>query len=240
MKIKDMTPIFQSIAEYIAKCEADEVEAKGALLMSKDAYIQQKSAVYFAELDKENKQLVEYLERGDKILSESGSLFPDGSDKDRYQEFLLAMNKLNEDTGENKLPPLESWLEFLGLSHETMFWVYQIGHQLLEQKNYKDAAAIFFTLSMLYPFACDHWLGFGFAQQGSLDPRALASFTQASSLDPDNPMPRYQKAKIHLEQKQFDQALVELNRLMEIAEDKKLDSLKPELVKLIEQAKCEQ
>jgi hypothetical protein len=183
VNIKDISPVFQNIADYIAKCEADEVEAKGALLMSKDVYIQQKSAVYFAELDKEN-----------------------------------------------KLPPLESWLEFLGLSHETMFWVYQIGHQLLEQKNYKDAAAIFFTLSMLYPFACDHWLGFGFAQQGS-----LASFTQVSSLDPDNPMPRYQKAKIHLEQKQFD--LIELNRLMEIAEDKKIDSLKPELVQLIKQVK---
>ncbi len=130
---------------------------------------------------------------------------------------------------------IKSYQAFVGLSDETLLWMYQVGDQFFGEQRFEEAFAIFSLVTQLNPLVCDFWIAFALTQMRQNDPsEALKSFAFAIVADPSHPIPRYQSAKLYLQLEQKQDAMIELEVLEEIIRLKQLDSLSPLVTELKE------
>ncbi len=240
MKLKNDS-VFAEMAKLIAEGQADELQSKQKLLMSRDVYIEQKTTALILELEKAYKELLHHMEKGRELLLESLNLLPYAEQEHHAKEFLIAMNKLSLPIEIEQVSKAGSWQKFLGFTNETIFWIYSVGFKFFEEKKYENALALFLMLTLLNPAVSDNWISLGFSQKNLfLNTQALNSFFIASSLAAENPTPRYQSAEIYLCLGEFDKAAVELDALTHIVESQKIDSLRPLLESMINKIKNRQ
>ena len=241
MKLENTKSIFSELAALIAESQADELAVKQRLMMPREKYIEQKTLGLIHDLEKEHKKTLHYMEQARKLLLEDLKNLPDQEKEHHARELLLAMSKLSHNVEMEEVIAATSWQKFLGLSDETLIWIYKLGLKFFEKKSNEEALSLFLMLPMLNPLVADYWIALGFAQKElSLQDLALNSFSSASFLNPDNPTPVYQNAKIYLHLGQFDDALQELEVLTGIIEKQKLDFLKPQLELLLTKAQNKQ
>ncbi len=209
--------------------------------MPREKYVKQKILGLIHDLEENHKKILDSMTQARKTLLVDLKNLPDIEKEHHAKELLIAMDKLSHNIEIEQITAATSWQKFLGLSNETLIWIYKLGFQFFENKNNEEAFPLFLMLTLLNPFVADYWIALGFVQKGlSLEVVALDSFSLAALLNPDNPTPRYQNAEIHLHLGQFDKALLELESLAEIIEKQKLDSLKPEFELLFNKAQNKQ
>ncbi|MES2199632.1 MAG: hypothetical protein V4489_05655 [Chlamydiota bacterium] len=241
MKLENTESIFSELAELVAESQADELEVKHKLPMAREEYIKQKTLSLIADLEKEHKKTLKSMEEARKILLADLENLPEVEREHHAKELLIAMDRLSRNVEMEQVTAATSWQKFLGLSNETLIWIYKLGFQFFEHKDNEKALSLFLMLAMLNPLVSDYWIALGFAQKGlSLEAAAINSFSSASFLNSDNPTPIYQSAEIYLHLGEFDKALLELEALAEIIERQKLDALKPQFELLFNKTKNKQ
>lgn len=230
--------MYSPLAELIITQQAEELEATNGLLIPKDEYIKDHILPLEDELDKHFKSVEgRFKKAGELLQAELALLSP--AEKASYEKDLLngfnTINLLGTDPSkiENKMTlfSANTFQDFLGLSNETLLWIYSIGHRFIEEQKAEESYAIFHMLVSLNSLVCDYWIALGFAQKlmhQELD--ALNSFSMASLLNPENPIARYQSAKIYLNMNQLDDALEEVKVLESIIETQNLEQLKSSML----------
>ncbi|MES2199658.1 MAG: tetratricopeptide repeat protein [Chlamydiota bacterium] len=237
----DDEPLFIELAKVIANRQADELAVKGQLTIERGLFVEQKMATIVEALNDENTKIRKSLIKANQLLMEDLELLPNVEKELRTQELSVMTDKLNQVVDPDQLVAAGSWQNFLNLSNETLLWIYNLGYRCFEEKKYKEASSLFLILTLLNPLVCDYWVALGFAQRGLLlDASALNSFVTATTLNPDNPAARYQAADIYLQLKQPTEAIEELEALLKIIEDQRLDVLRPCTELLLDTAKKEQ
>ena len=241
MQSTNKESIFTELASLVAEDQADELEGKQQLLMPREQYVKQKKTALIYELERENKELLEHMATAKHILSENLQILPQEEKGYYAKEFITAMDRLTHNIEIKQMVTEDSWQSLLGFSNKTMFWIYSLGYNLFEEKNYNEALSLFLMLTTLNSTVPDNWIALGLTQKNlSLEDCALNSFNTASLLNPENPTSRYQSAEIYLHLGEFDKALIELEALSEIIESQKLESLRPQLEFLLSKAKNKQ
>ena len=206
----------------------------------KDEYIKEKTAKILLQLSEHFQNTEEIFKLSFRLLYEELSSLPE---KERItQEFSHALEmiglltNLEELAKHTELLPANTYQEFLGISNETLLWMYKVGHKFYEEKNFDNASAIFRLVVQLNPLVYDYWTAFAFAQLNQNKPEdALHSFASAIYIDPEGPVARYQSSKIYLSLGKTEDALIELEVLENIANTNNRESLKP----LIEELKAQ-
>lgn len=240
--------LFLPLAELIANTQADELQVKNQLLTSRENYVADKTASILQSLEEQSKKMLHSMQKLNTILTQELALLSKPEQEIHTKEFNIALERLDQikksPEGITKDPTLldsESWQKFLGLSEATVLWLYQIGRQHYEQQKLEEAQTLFHLLIMLNSLDCDHWIGLGFTQKSLSQPQqALDFFAMAILLNPENPISRYQSAKLYLELGQFEDALIELEVLSQIVEKEKLDFLKSDIEVLFTKARNRQ
>ncbi|NLT02615.1 MAG: tetratricopeptide repeat protein [Bacteroidales bacterium] len=86
-----------------------------------------------------------------------------------------------------------------------------LGNLELSKKNYKDALDAFRKGYVNHPDVAEVWFGAGMAYVGLKDRvEAMAALTKAIELDQSNPEAYYQRALLHLKNKNTEEAMHDL------------------------------
>ncbi len=103
-----------------------------------------------------------------------------------YETKMDGLKMLDDPESFNKfLAQGKSISEVLGFSDEAIDKLYQMAHQLLIQKRYKEAKDAFFFLVTIAPHVSECWLGLGLAYgQCKETEGAMHSFLRAIALSP--------------------------------------------------------
>lgn len=248
MDSSSLDSLFPSLAELLANRQADELQVKNQLLTSRENYIAEKTASISQTLQDQSKKMLDSMEMLHDLLLQELATLSNTEKEEIKKEFTTALERLSKINAspeglikDPKILSSDTWQGFLGLSSKTLLWLYQIGRQHYEQNRLEEALTFFQLLIMLNTLDCDHWIGLGFTQKSlSQLPEALNSFAVALILNPKNPMPRYQSAKLYLQLGQFEDAVIELDILSEIIQEESLDFLKSEVEILYNKAKIRQ
>ncbi len=225
---------YAPLAELLAIQKADELEARKGLLVPKDQYIKDHIPSIEEELNTHFTKLEQRFKKAGHLLQKALHLLSPAEKAPYEKDLLHGLNIIqllgtNPSAIENKMTlfTANTYQEFLGISNETLLWIYSIGHTFIEEKKGQEAYAIFHMLISFNSLISDYWIALGFAQnllKEDLD--ALNSFSMASLLNPESPISRYQSAKIYLHLNQYDDALAEIEALEEIIKSLNLDQLK--------------
>lgn len=222
---------FTPLGESIAQSMVDELEVKGGLLGSKPAYIEQKKKEILDDVEDEFLKLEEYLARGGTIIGEKLKLLPVVEQKKIGKELEKMAKAVDSFL---TIPPkeLSSKEEVLqvkmGLSNETLLWIYSIGYQLSTENNYEDALPIFKVLTTLNPLVVDYFIAQGLSERAlQYNEEALYSFAMAILLNPNHLLARYNSAEIYLNLHQTADAEAELEVLEDIVRTENLTDFKP-------------
>jgi type III secretion system low calcium response chaperone LcrH/SycD len=101
--------------------------------------------------------------------------------------------------------------EIFGISDLVLFCFYKVGHALYAEKAYRDAAQVFFFLTILSPFVKDYWLALGMAEKLSDDyEQALYAFAMASLMNINDPEPHLHATECYILLKNVPLAVAEL------------------------------
>lgn len=240
--------LFLSLAGLMANAQADELQVKNQLLTSREQYVSAKTASILETLQQQSQKMLQSMRMANSIIKEQLTHLPN-PEKEKYtKEFSTALERLNQTKTQleellkdPKILKADAWQDFLGLSEETLLWLYQIGRRHYEQKLLEESSVIFHLLVMLNSLDSDCWIGLGFSQKSLLQlQEALDSFATAIVLSPENPIARYQSATLYLELGQFEDAIIELEILSEIVQKENLNSFKSEVEELLNKAKNRQ
>lgn len=232
--------IYQPLAELMVHQQADELAVEGKLLESREQYVKNHVTVLTEQLYAHSKKMEKRFKSAGALLKAELDLIP-AAEKAIYEKDLSQAMDLLTKLGENPEAidkkeirmAANTYQEFLGLSNNTLLWIYSIGHKLFEERKGEEAYGIFQLLVSLNSLVSDYWVALGFVQHFVKEQQeSLNSFSMASILNPENPISRYQSAKIYLELSQFDDARVELEVLEKIITTQPLEHLKPSLVSL--------
>lgn len=121
----------------------------------------------------------------------------------------------------------------VGLSDETLLWIYGIGLELFEANQAQEASLIFLMLVLLNPLISDYWIALGITQRSLKEEEAaIYSFEMAALMNLNNPIPSYNLAEIYLKQKELEQAKKQLYLLEEIVKNQHREDLEPALVSI--------
>lgn len=220
-------PEFTKLADIIVNAQADELEAKQPLPISRELYVKGKTAALIETLQKDYKNLQLCMEKLNEILILELHTLSQVKRAQHRQEFILATNRLRSNIDPEELTAAGSWQNLLKLSNETLLWIYQIGYQRFEENKLEEAFSAFLTLVMLNPLVCDYLIALGITQKAlSQETPALHTFSLASILEPEHAIPRYHCAEIYLLAGKFDDALLELKALGEIIQKQNINSLR--------------
>lgn len=226
--------MYAPLAELLITEQADELEVKKGLLVSKEQYIKDHIPPLEEALDKHFKKIEDRFKKAGELIQKALHLLSP-AEKAPYEKDILhglkTINLLATDPSaiEDKMTlfAANTFQEFLGISNETLLWIYSIGYRFIEEKKGEEAYAIFHMLVSFNSLISDYWVALGFAQKlVKEEVDALNSFSMASLLNPENPISRYQSAKLYLNMNQLDDALAEIEALEEIIESQNLTQLK--------------
>ena len=226
---------FTPFGKDLATSMAEELEVKGGLLLEKNTYIKQKTKEFIETIDKEILKREQNMDRAGKLLKEKLALLP-SLEKTKIEEELghsaeIVISFL-KDIQDKKEPTLtnkeETFQSLLGLSNETLLWIYTIGYNFSLENKHEEALAIFQMLTSLNPLVSDYFVAQGLSERSlKSNQEALYSFAMASILNPEQPISRYNAAEIYLETGQVEDAKLELEALEKIIETNSLIPLKP-------------
>lgn len=234
-------PLFTEIARVVANAQADELAVKQRLMIPRDLFVEQKMESIVEALKEENKKILDSLAKANELLMEDLNLLSNEEREHHVQELEAAIDKISGKIDQEVLAQADSLQKILGLSNETVLWIYKLGYKYFEMGKYEESYSLFLVLTLLDPLVGDYWSALGFAQRGLLlDANALKSFSLASNLSPANPTIRYQLAEIYLKLKQPVEAMTEAGILMEIIKKQNLDGLKPHAELLLSAVQKEQ
>lgn len=100
---------------------------------------------------------------------------------------------------ESQVDPTLIFQNILGISNDTVNFIYQLGKQLINENEYEKAAAIFTFLHFLNPFVSEFWMGAGMSlYYGGLNEEALIDLEIAHLLATDRAAPWVYTALCHL------------------------------------------
>lgn len=158
-------------------------------------------------------ELFERIERAKNILK-------DGFRKEKHISWQLysdAEEKLKEKSDVDLSQ--KTLQEHMDLSWDFMDKVYAIGKNLLSEKHFEDAAAVFELLCYLNPNVFDYWLGFA-ASLHELHhvEDALFAYGKCLTLNPENPLIFYQIANVFYDCKENDACVRALDIAIEHAQ----------------------
>lgn len=241
-KEESATAELTKIAEDQACKEADVLEVKHSLPMSRKLYVENKTAQYLNELKKELAKLLVQMNKVSVVINEKLQNLPDIERNVYAKELTLAVEILNnQDIDSAKFEEAGSLQKIVKLSNETLLWIYRIGAQFFEEKKFEDSICFFRFLVILNPNVCDYWIALGTAQQAFADKsQALLSFSLAVILEPEHVEARRLCAEANMSLGQFEEAFVEIQALAEIIKKQKLDSLRPLLEELQNKVRVKQ
>ena len=223
---------FSPLGESIAESMADELEVKGGLLTPRKSYIKHKTDEITQSIDAELLKREQRMKKaGEIIKGKLSSLAP--AEKERVERelrhsaesitSLLTPSENSEGMTEDK-----TMQSILGISNETLLWIYSIGYELSLAKHHEEALCIFQTLTTLNPLVADYFVAEGLAERAlHHNKEALNSFAMASLMNPNQAISRYNSAELYLEQHQAEDASLELEVLEEIIAAGNLTDLKP-------------
>lgn len=167
--------IRQNIKENLAGEEYRERIPKAYQSLQKDLR-SHLSRVQFEALTDEFGQIYDKLE----LLSKQKA--------DSFDELLEKMDAIPD-----------SFQEIMGLSDETIEHCYQSGCRCFEAHHYKEAADIFFLLSVLSPYRFNIWLSQGLAEKKARHyDKALRAFAMATLIDMANIAPHIHSIECYL------------------------------------------
>ena len=211
---------FGPLAHQMAEEKLQEVQAKGGNLLPSNVYIKQQEQSILQTLDKQLLFVGETLQLASEVLKKSIDLLPLAKKQEVEEEMQKAFDGLMTQIDDPfKADGTKSLQESLGLSNKTLLWMYQAGHEAFVQKNYKEAHAVFFLLTILNALVSDYWTALGMSQRHlNLESEALYAFATASILNPDKPLPRYHSADIYCALGQIEDAEIEVEELSRIAQ----------------------
>ena len=215
-----ITTLFGPAAHALAEEKLHELQAKGgSLMLSKDAYIKQQEKVILSTLDKQLAWVGSALRQASAILHERLEALPSSKREVIRDELTRAFEGFADNINKSR-DTLEPLQVMLGISRETMLWMYSVGRETFTEKRYEEAQGIFFLLTMLNAFVADYWTAFGMSQRHTdHEEEALYSFAMAICLQPDKPLPRYHSADIYCKLGKIDDACIELEELSRIVAD---------------------
>lgn len=221
--------VFAPFGELVARSLAEELEVKGGLLQPKDLYIKQKTEDIVSAIETELSKREKNLNRAAAALHEKLFLLPRIQREKIEKEMIGAEGKVVDILApKEEIRKEDTFQSLLGLSNDTLLWIYSIGYQLFEDGKKEDAFAIFQMLTTLNPLVADYWIAEGLTQKAlNYDMESLHSFAMASIMKPNNPIPRCQSVEIYLKIGQIDSARLEFAALEKIMQSAAYPELGP-------------
>lgn len=188
------------------------------MVLPKEAYLKQQENTILETIDNQLLWVSESFQLATSVLKKNLSNLPVHRKEEIEDEMEKAFDGLltymeNPVTGDIT----DSLQSRIGLSNETMLWMYHVGHDSFVNKKYDESQAVFFLLTILNALVSDYWTALGMSQRYiHKEEEALYSFAMASILNPDKPLPRYHSADIYCDLGQIEDARAELDELSRI------------------------
>lgn len=229
--------LFTPLAEALGLQKAEELEAKGGLLQSKDAYIEQAKKEIFDAIESGFTTQINTLILGGKLLHEQLSILSAVEAEPIKAELTNALNAANSMAtgGDATIKITDNPQTVLGLSEKTIRWIYSAGYTFFEKKENEKALAIFRLLTVLNPLIFDFKLAEAATlKELGLQEEALYTFSLASLLNPNHLAPHYNSADIHLNENNLDKAREEIDILEKLMQEQNRQDLNQELASLKE------
>ena len=218
---KLISDAFSPLGESIAESMADELEVKGGLLTPRKSYIKHKTEEMTQAIDAELLKREKRMKKAGEIIKEKlSSLAP--TERERVEKemghsaksitSLLTPSENSEEMAEDK-----TMQSILGLSNETLLWIYSIGYELSLIKHHEEALCMFQMLTTLNPLVADYFVAEGLEERAlHHNKEALNSFAMASLTNPDLAISRCHSVDLYLKLHQVEDASLELEVLEEL------------------------
>lgn len=236
--MSEQMSFFRDLAGYIVEMESDELACKGSALIPSQKALEQKKQQLTGALTKEYNVFLKKMGSVKTILNRELQELPLQQKEPIARDLLLAVHCLNSNPSLEEVEKKGSWQKYIGITHETMYWIYSIACKAIEETLYEDAYALCNFLVFLNPLVAEHWIRLGIVNQFlAQEDAALLAFMQASSLDQKAWFPKLEIARIYLNQKNYDKAVAELADLDALITEQNLLDVKPEWEILQNQAK---
>lgn len=144
------------------------------------------------------------------------------------------INEIENETLTEKIEEGKTFQEILGYTAQTLEQCYQIGLDLFENENYKDASAVFSLLTLLNPYFHNFWLCLAMSEQAQhhWEP-ALQAYVVAQWVDEKDPISYIYAAECHLRLKDYSHAIDNFDKAIALAKESK----NPDYIGLAEAAK---
>ena len=228
--MKRTTKYFKEVSNALATAKADEVEVKNSSSINRREYIKNEATSIQKELTTEYKKLCSHIKKSSKVLEEEVQNLPKVEQERIQKEIKSALRKIENVGEELDEPCLQT---YLGLSNETLFWIYETAYNSYQNNRHEEAQDLFFLLVLFNPMVRDYWMALGHAYNARcFYDKAQEAFSLASFLDPEYAPSRYQSAQLYLEAGAFEDALAELAVLEEILNKEEDPSLRAQFEKL--------
>lgn len=217
-KFSYLTPSYEAIAELLAsKLQEDRLAKEGAISIGQD-FITHKKKEIEQELSKNLEESLKIFQLAGSLLKEELRMLPPTNPLAEALQIALERLHLLQDLDSlgNRidLVSAQTVQEFLGLSHDSVLSLYQIGERFFLEKEYEKSYAIFRLVLQLNPTISDYWTALAFTQEKKeLRQEALDSLAFAILLNPEDPRPRYLTGKLCVELGQIKDAKTELEAL---------------------------
>lgn len=212
--------VFIPFGELVARNMADELEVKNGLLQPKEVYIKQKTQDVVSAIEQEILTRDANLNKAAVLLREHLSSLSI-LQKEKIEKEMIEAEKKVVDllSKKQEVSKEDTFQSLLGFSNETLIWIYSVGYQSFQEKKGDDAFVIFQMLTTLNPLVADYWIAQGLTQKMlEKDIEALHSFSMASVMKPNNPIPRFHSVDLYLRLGQLDNAKLEFGALEKIME----------------------
>ena len=207
----DVKEIFTPFGELIAENLAEELEAKGGLLVPKESYVKNYTQKIVHAIEEGLEKRKNHLQRAAKILEIEHAALPK-VEKERLEEEMKTILQKMASSVNQREEKKEKTISFL--SKETLIWIYQIGSAYAAKGLQEDALAIFQMLTILHPDSSDFWVAQGIIEKTlHQESDALISFSMAIAANPKNPAPYYNMALIYHDLHNQDEAQKALQSL---------------------------
>ncbi len=211
--------VFAPFAKEVAKERLSEALSKGKLLVPETTYIKQQEEAVIASIDHEITEMQKTFALAADLLKKHIDTLPIHQKETIQNEMGHAFSGIKErfEASPNH-DPMQSLQRTLGLSNETLLWIYKVGHHYFEEKHYTEAQSVFFLLTILNHLVSDYWLALGMAQENlHQDEAAIYSLSMASDLNPESPMPCYHLASLYHKTHRISESKAECEKLAHIA-----------------------
>ena len=178
----DVKEIFTPFGELIAENLAEELEAKGGLLVPKESYVKNYTQKIVHAIEEGLEKRKNHLQRAAKILEIEHAALPK-VEKERLEEEMKTILQKMASSVNQREEKKEKTISFL--SKETLIWIYQIGSAYAAKGLQEDALAIFQMLTILHPDSSDFWVAQGIIEKTlHQESDALISFSMAIAANP--------------------------------------------------------